>query len=257
MRQKILIAERFETQFTTKVLSAISMFGLAHCSYELVHVTEEDLSDDTMSKMTADLDRLKGDICKTYSVSSSEVHLKISILLGSVADAFKKRTENKGAALVVLGSTIGDSSDNNRVIRSLIGDISVPVLTIPVSMRIENINDITYAADYKNYETSSLDILITLLKRTDAYLSILHIEDEGFDSFIKFKILEQCHSAITTLVETKGEVLESIINHTETNKVDLMVLLARDENFLQRFFGNSTTDKLTNMLDIPILALTE
>ena len=257
MKKTILIAERFESQFSTKVLSVISMFGLAHCKYELVHVTEENLSDERSSQMEEDLKRLKHDISQKYSVSLPEISIEISILQGPIVDVFKERTKDRGAALLVLGSTIGNSSSNNRVIRSLIGDISVPVLTIPISTSIENIEDITYATDYKNYESFSLDILITLLNRSDARLSILHIEDDDVDAEVKHKILNQCQSAVITLVETTGEVLESIVEHATNEKVDLLVLLARDVNIIQRFFGNSTADKLTNILDIPILALTE
>ena len=145
----------------------------------------------------------------------------------------------------------------------LIHEIDCPIWIIPENHNYNPLKQIVYATDYKSEDIKTITDLVELTGSFNPHISALHITDDpGFESKIKkegfrdilvektaYKNLE----VINALTSNSGNIGELLDEYASKNKVDLIVALRENRNFLDRLFKVSTTKKLVTKSHIPIL----
>jgi len=155
-----------------------------------------------------------------------------------------------GAAEVIFGS------NTLKIIRN----VNCPVLVIPEGYSFEKINSVLLSLNYQ-YEVSnkSLNVISEIVKKHDASLKILEIEEENIELATKRNHTEEVFKEIGFERFAIKNIPASIaINAFEQLiPIQLHVMVVERKSFLNRFIFGSETSKISYGSPVPLLVLHE
>lgn len=145
----------------------------------------------------------------------------------------------------------------------VIRTIDRPVWVIPEQSEYHGIKHIIYATDYHEEDISTLNKLIDLTHQLSPKISAMHITDNvdfelrvknaGFQKMLESKT-EYNDISVKALVEKSGDdLVKLIVSYAAMNNADLIVVLKENNNFLERFFNPSSSEKIIHAADKPVL----
>lgn len=201
---------------------------------------------------------------------SQEHHFIALQEYGSFIDIMRKTVQDKKIDLIVMG-TKGASGIKASVVGSNTGDVitKVPcnVLVIPENAPIKIANKIAFPTDYNLFYTHPiLEALTKVLRTSKASLLVLNVSQNNFSitkSQEKNRAYLQDH-----LVETlpkigsfhhlEGKSIKpAILNFVTDNQIDMVMMVAKNLNFLQQLLFDTTIEKLSFHMTVPLLVLHE
>ncbi len=182
---------------------------------------------------------------------------------GDLHASMKQVVEEEGINLVVMG-TSGTTGWFESILGSQTGDaivsLDVPVMSIPLGLKYAKIQTIGFANLYREKDFVALQKLC--------------IMTAPFQSTIKSIFVKKPHSEVTQVqidgwearcnhlnvqffVIPDDDVRETIDDFITNQNIDVMAMLTEKRGFFEELFNSSLTQKLSNKLDIPILAFHE
>jgi len=166
--------------------------------------------------------------------------------------------------LVVMG-TKGSSGISEVVLGSntsgVIKNSAAPVIAVPQDFTSEKITRIIFACDFEPIEDiSSLSIINRLAELDNASVDIVHVSKDSaptvdhsrqaleMDKFFE----EKTHNFNYLNADNIAEALEKFI---EENQMDLLTMIPRKHNLIEKLFKMSVTKKMAHHCKIPLLAI--
>lgn len=179
----------------------------------------------------------------------------------------KREVKEKKIDLIVMGTkgatglkavTVGSNTGN------VITKVKCAVLTVPENARYKIPREIAFPTDYNlNYDLKVLNgikELAIMNKSTIRFLYISQVGEELTRDQIKNKtFLENYFQDVDhTFHKVTGEKLENAVQcFTESRDIDLIAMVAKNLNFLQRILFRPRVEKISYHIQIPFLVLHE
>ena len=165
--------------------------------------------------------------------------------------------------MIVMG-TIGNYSLENKIFGSntyhVIKNVSIPVLTVPAENEFTKIMQFGFATTLKESDKKRLYDLIDLANTLGAKVSCLHVVES--DDLDYKPVLDEWISEFTPLNVPfhtyEDDNLElALYNFIDDHGIDVICVLTRQLNFLEKIFTTSLTKKLAYHSRIPVLVIKE
>ena len=191
---------------------------------------------------------------------------RTSIEQGFATDAIMALMEAEPFDLVVMG-TKGSSGIMETILGSItaaiIQESKVPVMAVPLEASIHELDTMVLACDYKHMENYDelLKPLVTLAEVFESKVDVLNvIRQEHQDSKSRgTSVIDHCLENLSHSYHyaSDDDIEKGIMDFIESQGIDLLALMPRKHNLIERIFQTSITKKLTFHTTIPLLTLPE
>lgn len=155
---------------------------------------------------------------------------------------------------------LSDSSPSH-----LVNSLDEPVLFVPDTAVLNQIDNIVFAIDLKPFEnTKEVKIFIQAAAKLQAHVDFVYVEQELNDS-----AEEKFHQIFDSLLEGSNldysfrniiadSPKEGIVSYAQEHQDhDLVVLIERKESFLHNLFGSNLADEIASLRELPLLVISE
>lgn len=177
----------------------------------------------------------------------------------------KEYIENLNPLMIVMG-TIGKNGLENKIFGSLAAQVIYNpksiVLAIPQKATFNSLSEIVFATDYHIKDKVCIEFIKKLTKHFSANLRIIHIceNEEYLEQKRNFLLkLENEISQVITSQNIYSELLygesvdDKLLEFLENAKPDMLALITRKRNFIERIFDKSLSKKMVNHTNVPVL----
>jgi hypothetical protein len=138
--------------------------------------------------------------------------------------------------------------------------VDVPVLSVPSEAKFEKIETIGFTTRYRAKDKKALKDVLQIAKKTKAKVKCLYVKTGNSDvSSATIKQWEEEFEGepIQFSVIPSDDVHDTILDFVLFKDIDVLAMLTYKRNFFVELFKPSLTQKFSNRLDIPILAMHE
>jgi len=177
----------------------------------------------------------------------------------------KDYMQNLDPLMIVMG-TVGKSGLENRIFGSFaaqtIRNPTSIVLLIPQKAKFNNFSEIVFATDFHAKDKTCFKFIKQITNYYGSDLRVVHIsenvaelkqEREKF-SKLKAEITKVMNSHDTHFEFLYGDGVEyKLLELLESSKPDMLALITRKRNFIERIFDKSLSKKMVNQTHVPVL----
>ena len=278
--KNILIPTDFSTNAWNALKYALELFEKSTCTFHLLHVSQvlsytgaqttmlvspEVLEESVLKESKEKFEKLKKDIDRLPL--NTKHTFKTTSLQSFFTDSIKKQVKEKNIDLIVMG-TKGATGLKELTIGSNTGDVitkvKCPLLAVPENTTYSRPKEIAFPTSYNlGYDIKVLDDLKELALLHQSALRFLYIstkcEDLSKEQMKNQTFLNNYFTDIEhTFHKVTGQKLEAAVQcFTESRDVDMIVMVAKNLNFLQRILFRPAVEKISYHTDIPFLVLHE
>lgn len=255
------------------------LFSSLQCSFFIIHVdshlnAQEDSFVPIEEKAKLDNGRhtknlLQDLLNRTKENCTNTKHSFYAIYeYGFFIDTIKKQLIDRKIDLIAMG-TKGVSGLREKVVGSMAGDVITKVqhntLVVPNDVTISKPKEIAFPTDFNIfYSHNILNAITEILELSKATLRIMHVENNG----IGLNIDQQGNKAY--LLDFMAETYpDSYSYHTVTNKKvksaiqcfvesrdsDMIIMVAKNLNFIQQILFDSIVEKISFHTKIPFYVI--
>jgi len=144
---------------------------------------------------------------------------------------------------------------------SVISDVSVPVLSVPIEAKFGKIETIAFTTRFRKKDIEALVKVVVLAKKLHAKVKCLHVQtsdsDVTDDTIKRWKSHFDEEENLKFYIIPSDNVTETVEDFLVDQDIDVLAMLTYKRNFFVELFTNTTTQKLSYHLKTPILALHE
>lgn len=264
--KKILFPTDFSAAADNAFLYALNLAKLYDIDIDVLHVTSNvylDTQEDDRAKFNDYLEYLEA--IKDQQNEHFEIDLQGFFESGDLVINLQAMLSKQDYLYVVMG-TEGANTLNDKLLGtntiSVFNVSSVPVLAIPKNIVFKPQKRLGFASRFLEKERPTLEKLIVLAKHNGGPLELVHIAKDGvldgetalvkntWDKEFSDEDLE-----ITVLFNRN--INEGIADFVTEKKIDVLCLIHRDMNSIERIFKGNHSKKLLQSLQIPILVYPE
>lgn len=191
------------------------------------------------------------------------INLSFQYEEGTVPFVINTILEKEAVDLIVMGTT-GSSTIENKIFGSntvhVLNNVTVPVLTVPSECEFTELKKIGFATSLKETDKASLHELIALAKPLNAKIECLHVvqdDDTTYEAVLNNWIAEFSPLNVHFHTYEGYDLEETIYDFIDTYEINLVCVVKRQLNFLEKLFTTSLTKKLAYHSYVPVLALRE
>lgn len=193
----------------------------------------------------------------------SGIHATTHVRKGYNDETITSEAHKMGSDLIIMG-TKGASGMKEIFLGSntvrAIKRTDIPIMVIPDEAEYQPIKKILLAADSDFFsDAKALEPLKSLMEKTGATLTVLHVEDGKQDSSpTPFRLLltEHFGEGNYEFIEIhKPDIGRAIMEYSYKMNADILCMIHHYRNFLDRLFHTSATFKTAFHTDIPLLVL--
>ena len=241
----------------------VSMYETMLPNPDMVLVREEEIEQNAADRLEK-LEEFKVKLSKKVRPGVEiSIHLNRSHLLRAVVE----NAISKNADLVILGSK-GNSSNDDAKIGSHVIKVSkacpVPVIVVPPAYKIENINRVVVACDFKKVtETAPLQSLMKLLNRKKFDLLVVNVDNRGAGKTGDAEKLAEGTALFGALKQydpkyyfiNKADIINGILQFAKDHVAQIVIALPHKYSFLQSLMHTSVSKQLLESTGVPVLLL--
>jgi len=230
-----------------------------------MHMSSEELekmllkeSEENLKKLRKKIERLPLNVKHTFHTQAN---------YNFITDRIKSEVSKKNIDLIIMG-TKGASGLKSVSIGSTTGSVMTkvkcPVLAVPENAEYSKPKEIAFPTDYNlNYDAKVLDGIKEFALMNKSTVRFLYISKAGEEltndqkknqEFLGeyFREIEYSFHKVT------GKRLETAVQcFTESRDIDIIVMVAKNLNFLQRILFKPRVEKISYHIKIPFLLLHE
>jgi nucleotide-binding universal stress UspA family protein len=243
------------------------------CSIKIIHFLDTsgilELEENPM-RLLKEIDRMEKKAEQRLKriakkILENDVDAKTEVLKGSRLSWLISYLEKEKPDLVVMG-TQGNNSIANTIFGSetykVIRNTGIPTLAIPQKASFKGLHKIIFAIDYEKRNVDNIKFLIKIAEYYKTSIDIVHVTDinltkeeklgymvdlnNEFPQSISFNKLD-----IKLLYSTN--VAERLNTLLKESNAELLVLVARKRNFIDRLFNKSLTKSMVYHTQTPLL----
>jgi nucleotide-binding universal stress UspA family protein len=272
--ETILVAVDFTKSSENAARYAFGLASDTKARVTLVHGTHLPLVSDVQFDITASLDSMHAQAQKDMDLFVSKMAKKFPkiksnahVEIGFVGEILRKLSKKSEVSLVVLG--IGQSDKCSEVVfgstsTALAGSIGTPVLIIPEKATYKGLSRICLSFDGNKLPTGTgMKLVAELVEKFESNMYYAHVMDENYpikdESTLKpvFNLLNDTKKNVHFLKSIAGKKVEMIEDFSRRYKINMMVMIAREHNFLWRLIHERNTKKMAFTTSRPLLVLAE
>ncbi len=275
----ILVPTDFSDNAWHALKYAVPLFKNIPCYFYILHVnyvnpsgltansftSPSEFQNDSTHKMLSDL------LKKIRSLTSRKHHHFIALQEnGSLISSIRKTVADKKIDLIVMGAN-GTSGTQQAVVGSNTGAVITQVpcnlLIIPEKVHLKKPREIAFPTDFNIfYSHNILESISEMLNISKAHLRVinvskpkgqlnkLQIQQKQYLADYLEELFADSHSFLTKADEKVKNAIEGI---AAGGNIDMVLMAAKNLNFLHQLFFDSTIEKLSIHSTIPMLVLHE
>ena len=260
----IVVATDFSPSAENAMLYAGELANNINCSIVLLHVYAIPVGMHEVPMLMVSTDELKNNAEKGLSrakellkanFSAVEVHTESR--LGDVISELRDVCKNINPVLIVVGKH-GASGVEEIIFGStsfsIIRHITYPVIVVPDRFKNYRVSNAGLAID-ADIETVCVDQIKKVRNELKFLLHIVHVKQENGASLEATKLVSELNSNYSTVFD--NEFSHGIEMYIANNDIDLLIILPRKHNLVERLFFKTHTKELLKKISIPIMCLCE
>ncbi|HUR66859.1 MAG TPA: universal stress protein [Chitinophagaceae bacterium] len=244
------------TRYATKLLTGhYGVHMILHHVYEKASQAEE---------ITQKLEELKLELREVGIVKTETLAEQGSDFLTEL----EKLARHRSADLIVMGitgrSAIGQTLIGSNTLKIVERKVC-PVLIIPADSKYQDVKNVLLTSDFKNVVANTPSVPIKkLLGTLRPNLHVLNVDSSHYvaltEEYQAEKIgLQQMFAEFSPEFYFMGlhDIDEAISQFAEDKKIDIIIVIHREQSLFSRLFIKSHTKKLVYQSSIPVLAMHE
>jgi len=277
----------YPTDFSENAWNALKyaqrLFKDTKCNFYLLHVsdyidypTKAISLDDNEQLKTQEIivpskKQLNGLLRKVETVNSNKKHKYFSIHEhGFFLEAIKKHIEEKKVDLIVMG-TKGVSGLRQRIIGSNTGDVITKVkcnaLIIPLGIQFTEPKEVAFPTDYNIfYSHNILGAVSEMIRLGKGNIRVMNVSKIGRKlsgvqeknrEYLSDYLNESFPERNSFHTITNRNVNAAIQCFVESREVDMIVMVAKNLNFIQQILFDSLVEKISFHSTVPFFVIHE
>ena len=221
----------------------------------------KNILNDSEAQLKEQLERIK------TKVPNPKHKFTIHAVYDYFVEAVNRIVANKNITLIIMG-TKGASGLKKVVFGSntaaVISKVDCPLLAVPENIVYDKPREIVFATDFNvSYNLRMFDVLKDMAIMNKAALRIMNVlkADDALNAeqtknkeILKDYVKGMEHSFHTL---TSTEVEMAIQCFVESRDIDMIAMVAKNKNILQRILFKPTVERVSYFIDIPLLVLRE
>lgn len=276
--KKILVPIDFSDTSVNAFVYALEMANVLKAEIILLHTFELPIVDSQSMPINyatiyeaielTNFDHFKAELPKLRVLAESRGldHIQLNHILmdGDLVYNIKKVVKQENIDFVVMG-TKGATGWIDTFIGtnagSVIADVQVPVLSVPLSAQYKKIDTIAFTTRFREKDIEALIKVLFFAKKMKAQVKCVYIKTPSSD--VTEETIKRWEShfdeeePLQFVIVPGSDVKAAISNYLEQHPIDLLAMLTYKRNFFVELFSNTTTQKLSYHLKTPILAFHE
>ncbi len=275
--KKILFPTDFSEAATNAFVHALEFAKIVNAELILLHTFEIPVYDSQFfpenyasiysSIELAKFEMFKDEIPKLRAIAAERklegIVIKHRLMDGDLVFNLKNAVEEDHIDFVIMGTTgVSDwtkfftGSNTN----SVISEVKVPVLCVPVGAKYKKIKVIGFTTRYREKDKQVLQRILKIAKKTDAKVRSLYVKTSNSDvSEMTIKEWEQEFAGenVEFLVLPSDEVKETILDFILYKDIDILTTITHKRSFFESIFESSFSKKITKEVSVPVLVMHE
>jgi nucleotide-binding universal stress UspA family protein len=169
--------------------------------------------------------------------------------------------------LIVMGTTgvkdVVEKYMGSNTVRT-ISRAHCPVLCVPENAKYHKVKKVVFASDYQIEDKDILNKLIAFTASTDAALDIVHvcpkdndIEEAMYNEYVEETKTYLNYPKLKFAIEYHDDPAHGIDEYVIREDADLLALLYKPKNIIQRIFNESTANDIAYFATYPVLIFKE
>jgi nucleotide-binding universal stress UspA family protein len=275
--KKILFPTDFSEAANNAFVHALEFAKIVNGELILLHTFELPVYDSQFlperydvvfdSLQLTQFDMFKDEIPKLRAIAEERnlQHIKMShrLMDGNLLFNIKKAIDEEKINFIVMGTSgatgweaffLGTNTGN------ILTAVDVPVLSVPLESEFKKIETIGFTTRYRDKDKKALREVLKIAKKTNAKVKCLYVKTNDSDvspSTIKQWEEEFVGEPIQFSIIPSDDVHDTILDFILFKDIDVLAMLTYKRNFFVELFKPSLTQKFSNRLGIPVLALHE
>ncbi|XOV67724.1 MAG: universal stress protein [Fluviicola sp.] len=270
--KRVILTTDFSDNARTAMEYGMQLFGSENVTYTLLNSYKEpgsstaamvSITDYLRKESVAFLADLKVELEKKYPDYTFET----KAMHGSLYPVVNSLAKNGLADFVVIG-TRGASQVQNFFLGSntmdVLKNVSIPTVIVPKDHAFQKINTIALALDFKPLESRQiLKPVVQMAKDKNAKICAFHIQENGDDEMTSESsevktFFKTCGTVSHTFENIKNEnVAAGISSYMNDSHAEILAIVARKHNFLERLFQKSITKEVSLLASFPMFVVRE
>lgn len=183
---------------------------------------------------------------------------------GKSIPVIKKIAKEEKASLIVMGMKGKGMSSSifGSTTIDMIGKTDIPIIVVPETASYQPLQNIVVAIDFKDKQpVSRFKLLNELIKKYDPFLQILNVQKKNSDitpemisGKMRSGLIWDKYNHSFNIIES-DDVENGINNYLKKNPADMLAMVAKKHNLLERVFSKSYTRAMTRQTKIPLLVM--
>ncbi len=263
-------AAYFASAFACKIGASVELVHILPLPVQTPLASSLHFPEDEFERLSADSEKKLDELSKSlsqkirdaYEVLDFKPNIYGRSILGNVTEEVSKRFESERMNLVVMG--ISKAPRINRVfggstVRSAIESCELPLLLIPESFKYRKFKKIAFASDLNMRDIDLIAIVAELMRPFDADILITHSKDPREDyQKLADVFLKQLSSKVNYpniyFREVISKSVDDGIDYVLTSsQIDMLVMVHNHHSFFQDLFVGSSTKRISDHIQIPLL----
>ena len=219
------------------------------------------------SLQLSQFDMFKDEIPKLHAIADARNlnHIKMShrLMDGNLLYNIKNAIKEENIDFIVMGTSgatgweaffLGTNTGN------VLNAVDVPVLSIPLEAKFKKIETIGFTTRYRTKDKKALKEVLKIAIKTNAKVKCLYVQTNNSDvdaSTIKEWEEDFQGEPVQFSIIPSEEVQDTIADFILFKGIDILAMLTYKRNFFVELFKPSLTQRFSNKLSIPVLALHE
>jgi nucleotide-binding universal stress UspA family protein len=275
--KKILFPTDFSEVSENAFVHALEFAKIVNAELVLLHTFELPVYDNQFfpenynvlfdSLQLSEFDMFKDEIPKLHAIAEKRNlhHIKMShrLMDGNLLYNINKVIEEEKIDFIVMGTSgatgwiaffLGTNTGN------VLTAVDVPVLSVPSDAKFNKIEMIGFTTRYRDKDKLALKGVLKIAKKTHATIKCLYVKTSDSDvSSATIKQWEEEFEAepIEFSIIENDDVQDTILDFVLFKDIDVLAMVTYKRNFFVELFQPSLTQKFSNRLGIPVLAMHE
>lgn len=193
-------------------------------------------------------------------------HIAMNHILmdGDLLASIKKVIEQESVDMVIMGTNGAEGWFDSFIgtnTGSVISNVSVPVLSVPVGAAFEKIENIAFTTRFRKKDIEALVKLLLFAKKMKAKVKCLYVKTK--DSDVTSETIKRWQSHFEDEQDLQFHIIpndnvnETIEDFLVSQEIDILAMLTYKRNFFVELFTTTTTQRLSYHVQTPILAFHE